>query len=278
MAKNVFLRFGDVSSFVKYLDTQPNSTIFKGKDLSSESSSESFSGTRSYADAQKLLSYGDADNAHKILNENGICVKKHSRYADGNVLRLKADIVGYLPYVPAYNSGLPFDMLNKHHVRMRKKVVSVYLNMSASCDNSKEAINAAALKVINAVLDAEKMGVRVNLYSGGLAKKNGSYCGFAVRIKSSSQYMDKLKMAYPLCNPSFLRRHYFRFVEKAEGIDEGFTSGYGYPLSAADTIDFFKKNVKDKEMNFDCVISIQDMVSDKDGQKNLAEMFVSAAV
>ena len=55
-----------------------------------------------------------------------------------------------------------------------------------------------------------------------------------VRIKDSGQYLDAKKMAYPLVNPSMLRRHFFRFIEKAEGItSKRWPSGYGRPVRDA---------------------------------------------
>ena len=76
----------------------------------------------------------------------------------------------------------------------------------------------------------EKNGYRVNLYAyfcgGGKNKTLGTAI---IKIKDSGKYLDTLRIAYPLVNPSFYRRHIFAYMERLNGF--GLNDSYGYILN-----------------------------------------------
>ena len=136
--------------------------------------------------------------------------------------------------------SLPKSMIaNKRVIYKDSKVLSLVYNCSIDCTISAEEINKVSAELVNAVLGLEKKGYRINLYVGIITgytktirrKESGELCAMFVKIKDSGQYMDVKKMAYPLVNPSMLRRHYFRFVETAPGLtDYSWPRGYGRPI------------------------------------------------
>ena len=46
-----------------------------------------------------------------------------------------------------------------------------------------------------------------------------NYYYLLVRIKDSGKYLDTLRIAYPLVNPSFYRRHVFGYMERLKGFN-----------------------------------------------------------
>jgi hypothetical protein len=55
--------------------------------------------------------------------------------------------------------------------------------------------------------------------------------GAFIKIKDSGAYMDRKKMAYPLVNTSFFRRHMFKFIETNDGLkDSIWASCYGMAI------------------------------------------------
>lgn len=51
-----------------------------------------------------------------------------------------------------------------------------------------------------------------------------------VQIKHSSEKLNIAKLAFPLANPSMLRRFNFRWMEQIPNLNSGF-SGYGYSIT-----------------------------------------------
>lgn len=106
-------------------------------------------------------------------------------------------------------------------------------NCMATCE---DRINTS-IKVMSFISSLEKQGYRINLYTLISAYEGKECISQIVKIKSSDDYTDLAKMVYPMVNPSFQRRHNFRFIEVDPDITErGFCWGYGIPVYKEDEV------------------------------------------
>lgn len=218
--------FSNLDGFRAYLDTAPENAVFKGMSLYSRKNSESFTGTGSYDEANTLLRDGDAKSAAALKEATVANIKT---LGDGKRTRRFNSVAGGVANVPATIMGLPKSMIRTERVKYKdSKVLNICYNGTAAGSVDKTELRETAARLMGAIVGLEKNGYRVNLYLYIGSRSGSNSCNMFVRIKDSAQYLDIKKTAYPLINPSMLRRHYFRFVETAPGLtDYRFTGGYG---------------------------------------------------
>lgn len=227
--KNIVTSYRSVSEWVRKLQAAPVSSIFKARGhLSSEDGSASYRGTQSWDDAQSLLARGDKENFEAIKSAS----KAFKIPVNGTLNRsvIREDYVGFMPCVPAAVLGFPKSMYNTERVDLKGRVISVAYFINADCYETASSIRDAGRKLAAALYSAEASGVRVNLWVGMSSEGRNERLITVVRIKDANQRTNLLKMAYPLCNPSFLRRHLLREIEQCEGLGYDFTNGYGAPV------------------------------------------------
>ena len=226
MEKVIFNKFNSVEEFSNWLQVTPQTA--KGKEFdASKTISEyytDFSGTESFEEAQNLLKCGDKENADKIT----AAIRKIKAQGKGNETRNKLynSPCGFMPIVPKVLAGDPNNMLAiKKQAYRSTKVLNIAYNTMIGWQISTEEIIETAAKVANVIASLEKNGYRVNLYafSCGIGKRNTAF-SLLVKIKDSGKYFDTLRIAYPLVNPSFLRRHIFAYIERLKGY--GIYGGY----------------------------------------------------
>ncbi len=239
-------RFENLNSFLSYLDKSKATKLFlddvdnKVEDLNSMSTSPSrieFTGTKSYADATDLMRFGDRKNFESLNRE----IKKVTRLkGSGEQVRMIAEksVVGCLPIIPAYLSGLPTNMLNIRRQKVvNNKVLNIVYSTVVDWTWSTDNIIKAGAALLSAINSIEKQGYRVNLYAVNLLNTSkGEKFGTLIKIKSSDEYLDLLKCAYPLINPSFIRRHLAKYIESLEFKDKNIVNGYGYIINDSKTI------------------------------------------
>lgn len=238
--------FSNLDGLRAYLDTAPENQVFKGRDCGSFTGSERFTGTESYEAANVLLRDGDEKSAAALKTATAARVKT---LGEGRRTRRYASVCGGAASVPAALMGLPKSMIRTEKVTYKdSKVLNVCYNGSASYDISADELKDTAAALMGALMGLEKNGYRVNLYvyfGSECSARGGHYdtCNMFVRIKDSAQYLDIKKTAYPLVNPSMLRRHFLRFVETAPGLKNlYFSIGHGSPISDAGLVDTAAKN------------------------------------
>lgn len=237
--------FQNLEGFRRYLDNAKYNELFK-YEHSSETGRASFTGTADYNTANGLLRDGDTENAKKLAAAAGNGLK--SANGDGQRSRRISAVCGGAANVPAVLMGLPKSMImQKKFVYKDSKVLNLVYSVSIGANINASEINRVSVNLVNAIMGIEKKGYRVNLYVCVCAERRtgrgSEFCNMFVRIKDSGQYMDVKKMAYPLVNPSMLRRHYFRFVETAENIkDSSWVYTYGTPIKDVLKIQDFAKS------------------------------------
>ena len=209
MEKDFLEKFESISEFQRAINTREVHEFYKDI-LSSENATKTFTGTESYEEAENLLLHGDKSIAAKLVECNG----KRMNEAKKNTIYNSP--VGFVPNIPNYLSGRPDNMFAvKTQTYKSCKVLNVCVNSAVSFDVTTKDIIAFNQKLLNVVYTLEKRGYRLNLYVGVVAEflrsKNIGAC--FIKVKDSGKLLNVTNVAYPLCNASFLRRHFFKWVE-----------------------------------------------------------------
>ena len=219
MEKVIFNKFNSVEEFANWLQVTPQTANGKEFDVSNTISEyyTDFSGTESFEEAQNLLKCGDKENANKIT----AAIRKIKAQGKGNEKRNKLynSPCGFMPIVPKVLAGDPQNMLAIRKERYNStKVLNVAYNVAVDCTRTIEDLIETAAKVANVIASLERNGYRVNLYAYACGMDiKSNYYSLLVKIKDSGKYLDTLRIAYPLVNPSFYRRHVFGYMERLKG-------------------------------------------------------------
>ena len=231
MEKVIFNKFNSVEEFSNWLQVTPQTAAGKKFDYSNEisKSNTEFTGTESFEEAQHLLKYGDKVNADKIT----ATIRKIKAQGKGNATRNKLynSPCGFLPIVPKVLAGEPENMLAIKKQRYNStKVINIAYNVAVDCTRTTEDLIETAAKVANVIASLEKNGYRVNLYAYSCGRDlRFNYYSLLVKIKDSGKYLDTLRIAYALVNPSFYRRHVFGYMERLKGFNLNSTYGIIVP-------------------------------------------------
>lgn len=229
--KYIVKKFDSLHQYASYLNKAEMSSLFKlaGKEASKEGDL-SFTMTSSYEEADNLLRFGDKENLSKLQTK----LSKISLKGSGETKKVETyrSFVGYAPHVPSYISGQPKTMLRKRIIKTQNaKVLNIVYNPCAAACVGADELLEASIKVMNFISSIEKQGYKVNLYTFISTKNKQETVAMVCKIKSSDDYTDLAKMVYPMVHPSFLRRHFFRFIETNKEITErNFCYGYGTPV------------------------------------------------
>ena len=209
MAKDFLEKFESISEFQRAINTRKVDRFYKNR-MSSVNGGKEFTGTESYEEAESLLLYGDKSIAAKLVECNG----KRMNEAKKNTIYNSP--VGFVPNIPNYLSGRPDNMFSvKTQTYKSCKVLNVCVNSAVAYSVETKDIIAFNQKLLNVVYTLEKRGYRLNLYVGATlyfeCTNNVGAC--FIKVKDSGKLLNVTNVAYPLCNASFLRRHFFKWVE-----------------------------------------------------------------
>lgn len=227
MEKVIFNKFDSVEEFSNWIQVTPQTAKGKEFNISNEigKSRTEFTGTESFEEAQHLLKYGDKENADKIA----ATIRKIKAQGKGTETRNKLynSPCGFMPIVPKVLAGEPQNMLAIKKQRYNStKVINIAYNVAVDCTRTTEDLIETAAKVANVIASLEKNGYRVNLYAYSCGRDlRFNYYFLLVKIKDSGKYLDTLRIAYALVNPSFYRRHVFGYMERLKGFNLNRTYG-----------------------------------------------------
>ena len=209
MAKDFLEKFESISDFQRAINTREVHEFYKDI-LSSEKATKTFAGTESYEEAENLLLHGDKSMAAQLVECNG------KRMNETNKTTIYNSPIGFVPNVPNYLSGRPDNMFAvKTQTYKSCKVLNVCVNSAVACSVETKDIIAFNQKLLNVIYTLEKRGYRLNLYVGVVAEfsKSNNIGACFIKVKDSGKLLNVTNVAYPLCNASFLRRHFFKWVE-----------------------------------------------------------------
>ena len=226
--------YDNVGDFVEWLRKTPQTK--KGKENGdSEDTTDSFktfSGTKSFDEAQKLLDNGDATLSRTIM-EQAVNIKAKSKTGYMRSNGIVSGPQGFVPNIGAYLTGHPNNMVNiRRTFKPMSKVLTIVYNCSVTAFVKTNQMISAASKVACAISTLEAKGYRVNVYVCSYvrnfsSKAKNNAVGFIVKIKDAGKPLDPLRIAYPLAHPSMLRRHGLAFYERASYALPG---TYGAPV------------------------------------------------
>ena len=210
--KDYLEKYESVNAFIKTLNERI--TNYKGEIYDP---SFKFCGTNSLEEANDLFYHGDKENADKVTAAKAKIKAQGKGYETRNSLYNSP--CGFMPIVPKVLAGDPQNMLAIRKERYNStKVLNIAYNVAVDCTRTTEDLIETAAKVANVIASLEKNGYRVNLYAYSCGRDlKYNYYSLLVKIKDSGKYLDTLRIAYPLVNPSFYRRHVFGYMERLKG-------------------------------------------------------------
>lgn len=223
--------FDSIKRFLETINSRPNNSVMSWKD-SSTTGSQSFTGTKSYAEATELITNGWEDVLPEIKKQFTTAVKNNE---NGTIDRRRTynHVVGYAPNVPNAILGLPQSMINQHREPQKVKVVSIVYAPDANGGTDAKTFIKAGIVVLNIINQLELNGLRVRLMLTSMDSiKYGTFVSCTINVKDFREQLDLKKLAFPIANPSFLRRFGFKWLETYPELTEnGFTDGYGSTIS-----------------------------------------------
>lgn len=231
MITKIFDSLWDLSQYIKSAPRTKHNEEFCIKDSESESASDTkFTGTASLDAADELLLKGYDAGVDALQN----ATKKVSRNYKV-VTTIKNDVCGFMPNVGAYLTGEPRNMMNitTRRVKAQSKVINLIICITVLGGVAPKTIHEVNGMILRNIIELERGGYNINLYVADLTKyKSKESTIIMVKLKSSNERLNLLKVSYPLVHPSFLRRHIFAVQERLSDI-EG-TYGRYMDMSSAD--------------------------------------------
>lgn len=225
----IFESFNSVADFINTLGSRPTKEGWGH--LTSQEKGDRWTTTNDYEEATSLALYGDRKASEKVAKSLKKIKAQSPCTEERATAKVRRTVAGSRPCVPAAIQGHPCSMYRRSIVKVSKPVVTVYYSISMHGGTSAETLVEAGAKVAQAIQTVERSGVRVNLYAGNTSCTSSQSIGCFVRIKDSAKDFDLLRMAYPIVNPSFFRRHWFRWAETKSELKTGeWQFGYGRPL------------------------------------------------
>ena len=235
--------FDSLQSFSETINSRPTNKPFKDyyrDDLPSMRGGDhytKFSGTESFAEADKLMLGGDYESLKKLKEVNlPTTIKRDSAYKT----QVRKSVCGSLPNVPLYLRGVPTNMLDFRKTKVPGKTVNMIVNNTTNFLVSAENIVRVGALIAASIKEIEEKGIRVNLYTINplRGKSKEDKIALVIRLKKAESPLNMLNIAYVMVNPSFSRRHCFRFLETipVKKIDSEFTKRYGFVFSLSEYI------------------------------------------
>lgn len=241
MEKYRIEHFKSIYEFESALKSRPINEAFNISRGSSDTKRSEWFQTKDYDEAEDLLLNGW--NA-KIGEMKG-SLEKFSRKVAVQQRITENNVVGFMPNVPRAIKGYPDSMFSHREIKKSetRNTVHIIYSMSSSAGTSGEDLLQAGLAILKMSMILDKSNIRTKIdlvpfesYCGG------DYIACTVGIKDYRQSFNYSKMAYPIANPSFFRRHGFRYLETMSGNLDKWSFGYGGAVHGnSDTKDYLKK-------------------------------------
>lgn len=230
--------FDSIHQFLATINSRRNNNVMRHENCS-ETGDSSFTGTKNYEGATELITKGWAEVLPRIKEKFDTAVKSN-RNGSIDKRRTCNSVVGYAPNVPNAILGLPQSMIYQHKEPQKVKVVSIVYAPDANCGTSSETFIKAGIVVLNIINRLELNGIRVRLMISAMdTYANHTFVNCTINVKDYREQLDLKKLAFPIANPSMLRRFGFKWLETYPELKEdGFSDGYGRTISG-------EKNHKD---------------------------------
>lgn len=225
-------RFKSVYEFEDALNKRPVNEAFSS--LSSHRSGDlKWYQTKDYEEAEKFLKEG----WNAKIEELKTTIEKYSRLIVAQHKKQVKDVMGFVPCVPRALKGHPKAMISytKQERTEKRNTIHVVFNNCATSNVSGDTLLKCGLTVLKMALVLDKSNVRTKIDvtpEMSYVSHGGNSCyGCTVTIKDYRQPFNFSKMAYPIANPSFFRRHGFSYLEHMDGDMSAWSFGYGCSIT-----------------------------------------------
>lgn len=170
------------------------------EDMQHEDLRKSWHAVKSYDEAIGLL-----NNGYEAVVEKLKAGAKLSAQSVQKRITFENEIQGFAPIVPLAILGVPNNMINMTMKPMKRKVMNVYYDITASSGTDKDDIINASAKLTGIIMELEARGYRFNLYAVQSYTNDDDADMLVVKLKSSDKPIDLRRMSFPLCHPAFFR-------------------------------------------------------------------------
>ena len=191
-----------------------------------------FTGTASYADAERLCREGWFENLEDFKLACSITTTQPRR-------RVVTAPTGYAPHVPNAIMGRPDSMIKTIMLKEKSKTLELVINSTVSHIYTTSDITKASAEIIKAVSVIEANGIRAKLIlcpmsncsdRKGTIGKGAQNAQCFITIKEPGERINPARIYFPLVHPSMLRRIAFRWLETCPKVQsKKFIGKYGYP-------------------------------------------------
>lgn len=226
-------RFKSVYEFEEALNKRPLNEAFKGELSSHGKGDPDWYQTKDYEEAEKFLKEG----WNAKIEELKTTIEKYSRLIVAQHKKQVKDVRGFVPCVPRALKGHPKAMIS-YTIQERtekRNTIHVVFNNCGTSDVSGDTLLKCGLTVLKMALILDKSNIRTKIDvvpEMSYVNIGGNSCyGCTVTIKDYRQPFNFSKMAYPIANPSFFRRHGFAYLECMDGDMSDWSFGYGTSLA-----------------------------------------------
>lgn len=184
--------------------------------------------TRTWQEAEQLLDRGCPEIAEKITRY--VC-RSQAIERRSALCRQQA---GFAPAVASWLCGDPQSMYGYKPTARKARVIDVYMTVDFGYTVAPAEIIRAQSRSLSLIRSLEQAGLAVNLWAVSAMRsepRSKNILLHCLRLKSSTERLNILRLSYPLCHPSFLRRHIFAAIEHTPEANTTKTArNYGYVL------------------------------------------------
>lgn len=206
--------------------SRPNTGKLGTSATEEESGRNPWNGTNTWEQAHNLYLYGDKETAFRLNRD--LSKVKASLIAPQRKRELY--YYGSSPCVSRAIIGHPKAMNRTVIIQQKTRAIHLVYNPSCNANYKAEDIFRAGFTMLETIYRLELSGVRVNLevipYSAYYDNIRGGETYISLlHLKSASQPLDIMRLAYPIAHTSFFRRHGFKIAEGAPILSRA--PGYG---------------------------------------------------
>lgn len=194
----------------------------------------SFSGTKTWAEADRMFSAGCPEIAARIAAV--VCGAKPVERRT----QIERSVAGFAPCVPSWLNGDPRSMFASKKVAKQTKKIDLYISITASCQYTAAQIEAGLCEALSMIQGLEKSGYRVAItmiasFAAEIKRRRGGRAAehrviaYTMPVKRAEERLSVLRLSYVCCHPSMLRRHCFALLERDPDTNEkDYISIYGF--------------------------------------------------
>lgn len=174
---------------------------------------EDFYGVKTYNEAYELLAGGWELGTKKIAS----LIDKVAKSGTKSKTSFYNDVYGFIPNVPLALLNVPNSMINTRRTQLKSKVVTLIYNNSATCNHTSEEMIQAGKNVVEAVVNLEMSGYRVNVkVLSSFYDRSQKRADLAlVNVKKDNQSLNLLKMMFPIAHSAWFRVIGFDWQDKS---------------------------------------------------------------